>query len=58
MRGLRDPLFLALRYLAAGPFRTLVLVLGVTVALFLPSFTYMASDLISEGLLKLSLIHI
>ena len=44
-------LFLATRYLRAHPVRTLVLVLGLAVALFLPAFTFLAAERVEEGLL-------
>lgn len=48
----RHALFLALRYLAAAPWRTAILVLGVTTALFLPAFTYLGSRLVERSLLQ------
>ena len=47
---IRHAFFLALRYLASAPGRTSVLVLGTSVALFLPLFTWQASQLL-EGTL-------
>ncbi|HJN74651.1 MAG TPA: hypothetical protein QGF58_12020 [Myxococcota bacterium] len=48
---IRHALFLALRYLASAPGRTVVLVLGTSVALFLPLFTWQASQLIEDTLM-------
>jgi putative ABC transport system permease protein len=49
--SLRHGLFLALRSLRAAPGRTAILVLGTTVALFLPAFTTGAADLLERELL-------
>ncbi len=43
--------FLAARYLWAHPGRTLVLVLGLSVALFLPAFTLLAAERVEDRLL-------
>lgn len=43
MRGALNALFLAAHYMSSAPGRTAVLVLGTTVALFLPVFTWMAA---------------
>lgn len=48
---IRHAFFLALRYLASAPGRTAVLVLGTSVALFLPLFTWQASQLIEDTLM-------
>lgn len=50
--ALGHALFLAWRALAAAPARSLVLVLGTTVALFLPAFTYFASSHVERVLLE------
>lgn len=47
---LADALYLALRYVRASPWRTVVLVLGSAVALFLPAFTYLASGRVERAL--------
>ncbi len=52
MRTLRHAFFLALSYLASAPFRTAILLLGTTTALFLPSFTWTAADRLESGLLE------
>lgn len=49
---LRHALYLVWCYLAASPGRTVVLVLGATVALFLPVFTYVSSSVIGEALMS------
>lgn len=49
---MRDALFLALRYLAAAPGRTAVLIAGVAVALFLPLFTALGTERLEEALLQ------
>ncbi|MEN0065784.1 MAG: ABC transporter permease [Myxococcota bacterium] len=43
MTGMVNALFLAAHYMASAPRRTVVLVLGTTVALFLPVFTWLAA---------------
>lgn len=48
---LRHALYLALRYLASSPGRSAVLVLGCSIALFLPLFTGLAADRIEGSLL-------
>ena len=48
---IRHALFLALRYLASAPGRSAVLVLGTSVALFLPLFTWQASALLEQTLM-------
>ncbi|MCB9679931.1 MAG: ABC transporter permease [Alphaproteobacteria bacterium] len=47
----RHPWVLALRYLAASPGRTLVMVVGLGVALFLPAFTVVVGRLAQDRLL-------
>ena len=49
--SLRHAVFLVWRYVVSSPGRSLVLVLGTTTALFLPVFTYLASDLVGEALM-------
>jgi len=49
---IRDALFLATRYLRASVWRTAVLVLGTTVALFLPVFTVISVDLVGGALMQ------
>lgn len=51
MRAVADPLYLAVRYLRASPWRSLVLILGTTVALFLPVFTWLAAQTLETALL-------
>lgn len=50
--SLRHALFLALRHLASSPGLAVVLILGTTVALFLPLFTYLAAGRIEGRLLQ------
>ena len=50
MTSFRNALFLALRYMASAPLRSGVLVLGTTVALFLPLFTWLAADQLEDTL--------
>ena len=49
---IRDALFLATRYLRASLWRTAVLVLGTTIALFLPIFTVLSTDLVGGALMQ------
>jgi putative ABC transport system permease protein len=49
--ALRHAVFLAVRHLIAGPGRSVVLILGSTVALFLPLFTFLAAEMIESRLL-------
>jgi putative ABC transport system permease protein len=49
---IRHAFYLATRYLAAAPGRTLVLILGTAVALFLPAFTRVASGELRAALLS------
>ena len=49
---IRHAFYLALRYLAAAPGRTLVLILGTAVALFLPAFTSVASGELRGALMS------
>ena len=49
---IRHAFYLATRYLAAAPGRTLVLILGTAVALFLPAFTSVASGELRAALLS------
>ncbi|MEE2775656.1 MAG: ABC transporter permease [Acidobacteriota bacterium] len=49
---MRDALFLSLRYLRWSPWRTGILLLGTTVAAFLPIFTWTATAVLEEGLLR------
>ena len=49
---IRDALFLATQYLKASLWRTAVLVLGTTVALFLPVFTVLSTDLVGGALMR------
>lgn len=48
---IRHAVFLAVRYLAASPGRTAVMVGGTTVALFLPLFTWLAAAEVNAALL-------
>ena len=48
---MRHAIFLAFRYLRSSPMRSMLLVLGLGVALFLPVFSYSMADLIEEKLL-------
>ena len=48
---IRDAAFLSLRYLRSSPWRTAILLLGTTVAAFLPLFTWTATAVLEEGLL-------
>ncbi len=48
---MRDAGYLALRYLAAAPGRTAVLVVGIAVALFLPLFTVLGTERLEAELL-------
>lgn len=50
--ALGHALYLAWRYLRSSPWRTLTLILGVTVALFLPSFTWFAGSAVESALLE------
>ena len=43
--------YLAFRYMRSSPWRTLILVMGTTVALYLPTFTFLAADKIERQLL-------
>ena len=49
---MRDALFMALRSLAAEPWRALVMALGVAVALFLPAFTWAVGESAEDRLLQ------
>ncbi len=51
MSPLRHALFLALAVLRASPGRSVVLVLGLTVALFLPAVTFLAGEQLEERLM-------
>jgi len=51
---LRHALFLAVQVLKASPGRSLVLVLGLTVALFLPVLTWLVSEQVEQRLLSRS----
>lgn len=51
MSSVRHGLYLALRYLASAPGRTAILVLGTSVALFLPLFTSQAAQVLEDELL-------
>lgn len=44
--------FLALRYIRSGPFRSLIVVMGLGAVLFLPLFSYGLGQLLSETLLS------
>lgn len=50
--ALRHAWFLALRHLLAAPGLAVVLILGTTVSLFLPVFTYLAADRVENRLLQ------
>lgn len=50
--ALRHSLFLALRHLLSAPGLAVVLILGTTVALFLPLFTYLAAERVEDRLLQ------
>lgn len=47
---MRDAFYLAIRYLAASPGRTAVLIVGLAVALFLPLFTTQATERLGDAL--------
>ena len=49
---IRHAFYLALRYLAAAPGRTMVLILGTAVAIFLPAFTSVASGELRGALMS------
>ena len=49
---IRHSLFLARRHLLSAPGLAVVLILGTTVALFLPLFTYLAAERIEDRLLQ------
>ena len=49
---IRDALFLSLRYLRWAPWRSAILLLGTTVAAFLPIFTWTATSVLEDGLLQ------
>jgi putative ABC transport system permease protein len=49
--ALKHAIFLAVRHLVSGPGRSIVLILGSTVALFLPLFTFLAAERIENRLL-------
>ena len=49
---IRDGLFLAIRYLGTSVWRTTVLILGLTVAAFLPLFTFLSAELVGGALMR------
>ena len=49
---MRHALFLAFRYMRSAPFRSLIVVIGLGTALFLPIFSFGLGQLLSETLLE------
>jgi putative ABC transport system permease protein len=49
---IRDSLYLAVRYLRWSPWRSLVLIGGIATAVFLPVFTWRATDVLESELMR------